>query len=88
MSEPDFISQTAEPMTPEQRQEWFRWRVTEAENEGATFHRYSHHPGNPDILLHEGWKVRPDDQGEPRFQFTPTEEVGGQRPAPVTNGER
>jgi len=67
--EPDFVSQCAEPMTPEQRMEWFRWRAAAAEEKGATFHRYSICPEMPDVILHEGWKVRPDDQGEPKFDM-------------------
>lgn len=69
VEEPDFISQTAEPMTPEQRMEWFRWRAADAEEKGATWHRFSSCPEMPEVILHEGWKVRPQDQGEPRFQM-------------------
>ena len=67
--EPDFLSQTAEPMTPEQRQEWFRFEAFQAAENGATFHRYSVHPENLELLLYEGWKVRPDNQGEPPWQL-------------------
>ncbi len=67
--EPDFISQTAEPMEPKQRLDWFRWRASEAAQKGATFFRFSYHPEQTDILLFEGWKIRPIYQGEPGFQM-------------------
>jgi hypothetical protein len=66
--EPDFVSQTAEPLTPEQGGNWCRQRAREAERKGAAHHRFTFHPDRR-ILLYEGWKVRPDDEGEPRFQL-------------------
>lgn len=67
--EPEFISQTDEPMTLEEQQIWFRAKADEANARGATFHRFSRWDKVPPaILLHEGWRVRPQDQGEPRFQ--------------------
>ena len=67
--EPEFLSQTGDPMTQEQRMEWFRWRAADAAERGATFHRFSIFPEMPHVILHEGWKARPQDQGEPRFQM-------------------
>jgi hypothetical protein len=67
MSEPDFVFQTAEPMTQEQRMEWLRLHSGEANDEGATFHRASVHPEIEHLTLLESWKVRPEDQGEPRW---------------------
>ena len=67
--EPDFIAQTGEPMTVEEKREWIRRGCRNAEAKGATFHRASVHPEHADLLLLESWKVRPEDQGEPRFQF-------------------
>lgn len=69
--EPDFIFQTAEPMTSEQRMEWLLLHSREANEDGATFHRATIHPDIPHLTLLESWKVHPDDQGEPRFALTP-----------------
>lgn len=67
--EPDFIAQTAEPMLAGERRQWVVERCRESRAKGITFHRLSCHPQNRDLLLLEGWKVQPEDQGEPRFQF-------------------
>ncbi|MBB4377333.1 hypothetical protein [Bradyrhizobium sp. SBR1B] len=66
---PKFFSQSGEPMTPDQRREWGRKRVDEARAEGATFHRLSVHPDLPDLVLHEGWIAKPEDQGERDFHL-------------------
>ena len=68
-TEPDFLSQCGEALTPGQRREWFRFEAFQAEEKGATFHRYSVHPDIPNLILYEGWKERPDEQGEQRWQF-------------------
>jgi hypothetical protein len=57
-------------MTEQGRMNWWRHHAQEAELKGATWHRFSYHPQNPNLILYEGWKVRPDDQGEPRFQLS------------------
>lgn len=67
--EPDFISQTAEPMSSQERKEWAELQGREAIAKGATWHRWSQHPNDKNLLLYEGWKVRPEDEGEPRFQL-------------------
>lgn len=72
MSEPEYLAQTGEPMTWEERNAWILARRAEAKARGCTFGRISTHPDNRDLLLIEGWKERPDDQGEPRFQFQAT----------------
>jgi hypothetical protein len=66
--EPDFISQSGELMTPAVRMEWYRAEVAHAETKGANFHRF---PVDLDrgLTLYEGWKVRPQKQGKPRFQM-------------------
>lgn len=69
--EPEFLSQSAEPMTPGQQREWFSMQAFHASERGATFHRYSHHQEKPDLILYEGWKQRPEDQGDPRWQLVP-----------------
>lgn len=76
MSEPDFVSKTDEPMTPDERMAWLRKRVDEANANGAVFHRASVHPDMSNLTLHEAWKVRPDDQGEPRWGLVA--DVGGE----------
>lgn len=68
--EPEFISQTAEPMNFGERREWFSKQAHDATKNGATFHRFAMHPEIPHLTLYEGWKMRPEDQGEPRFQLT------------------
>lgn len=67
--EPDFIFQTAEEMTPEQRMEWLRLHSGEANDLGATFHRATVHPKIKHLTLLESWIVRPEDQGDPRWQM-------------------
>jgi hypothetical protein len=67
--EPDFISQTAEPMSKVERRKWAIERAAEFFNQGATHYRLTSHETIPNLLLLEGWKVRPEDEGEPHFQF-------------------
>jgi hypothetical protein len=67
--EPIFIRQSCEPRTDEQKREWVAACNEEARKLGVTFSRASWHPDNPDLLLFEGWKERPDDQGPLRFKF-------------------
>jgi hypothetical protein len=78
MGEPDFLSQTAEPMTPAERSMWFQARAREARASGAAHMRATVHPDDENLLLFEAWKVRPDDEGEPRFQFSPQDPTHGQ----------
>ncbi|MBB3020615.1 hypothetical protein FHR70_003701 [Microvirga lupini] len=74
MVEPDFLSQSGETTTPQERREWFKARAQEAETRGATWHRFSHHE-DVELILYEGWKERPKDEGPVRWQFVliPTE---------------
>lgn len=65
-AEPDFIIQT-EMKDDEEKCAWFRQKALETTPRGATWHRASYHPDNFDVILYEGWKVRPDDEGAPRF---------------------
>lgn len=69
MNEPEFIAQTAEPMSSAERLEWIRAQAGEARTAGMTFGRASIHPEQTNIVLYEGWRVQPKDQGEPRFQI-------------------
>lgn len=70
--EPEFISQTAEQMTPDERRMWCRKQARDAEEKGATFHRWTMHDEIPNLILYEGWKAKPEDQGDPRFQLVAT----------------
>ncbi len=69
MSEPDFISQCGDLKTKDEHFEWWRSRAAEAFNRGATHFRYSVHPEIQNLILFEGWKQRPTQEGNPRFQF-------------------
>ena len=67
---PDFISQTAEPMSKVETYEWFRNCSSRMRNEGATWIQYSMDPNSsPTIYLVEGWKIRPAIQPNPEFQM-------------------
>jgi hypothetical protein len=63
---PDFKSQLNAAMSDDERREWFRKRSEEAAGNGATWHRFTVTKDGL-ITLYEGWKVRPADEGEPRF---------------------
>lgn len=69
--EPKYIAQVH---TPPDRQAWVRRKVYAAKLRGLEFFRVSF---DEDLLLFEAWKERPDDQGEPRWQYetTPSESV-------------
>jgi hypothetical protein len=75
MSDPDYIAQTAECATPQQRQTWLVARVAAARERGITFSRATVSDDGA-LLLYEGWKDRPLDkegnldQGEPRWQLS------------------
>lgn len=71
MSGPDFIAQCGDPMTDEQRREWVKRTAEEFRNKGSMFSRITLHAEIPDLILFEGWRERPEDQGKPRFQLTP-----------------
>jgi hypothetical protein len=73
--EPTHISQCCEPKTPQERDAWWAAQGAAAKAAGVVFHRYSSHPDDPDLILYEGWMVRPpEDLGEPRWQLTAGEE--------------
>lgn len=67
--EPDYLAQTAEPMDHQQRWAWCEDHARRAEEAGCTWRRYTIHQERSELLLMEGWKVRPENEGEPRFQF-------------------
>lgn len=67
-TEPEFVSQTGETSTPAQRLAWCESRAAEAGARGLRHARYSYDQEH-NLLLAEFWKVRPDDEGEPRYGF-------------------
>jgi hypothetical protein len=67
--EPDYIRQSGDPMTEGEQVSWFQEARAEAEAEGAMHLRYSVHPEIPNLRLVEGWKDRPSNEGEPRWQL-------------------
>lgn len=69
MGEPEFLAQSGEPMSSEERLIWLEAQAAAGRAAGATFFRASIHPGISDLILMEGWIVRPDEQGEPRWQM-------------------
>lgn len=70
MNEPEFLSQCGEPLSPEEQRAWFKARADEAKAQGATHGRFSIHPTEPNLILFEGWKERPESDGEQRWQFS------------------
>jgi hypothetical protein len=73
--EPSHISQCCELKTPQERDAWWAAQHAAAKAAGAVFHRYSSHPDDPQLILYEGWMVRPpEDLGKPRWQLTAGEE--------------
>jgi hypothetical protein len=67
--EPEYLAQTAETSGGDERQVWIRFRADEARSRGITFFRAAY-DDKQNLLLLEGWKERPEDQGEPRWQMT------------------
>lgn len=64
--EPDFLSQTG----GEAGRVWLYEQARAAAEQGATYHRFSiDDKDHPRIWLYEGWKVRPANEGEPRFML-------------------
>lgn len=73
MSEPDYIAQTFEPEHVAERDSMYAWfdvQAAEARKIGCTFPRYSRSEDGTGVLF-EAWKVRPFDQGEPRWHLEP-----------------
>ena len=74
MSEPDYIAQADNPEKDEDRQRWVRAHCDEAKAAGCIDARVSICPPGTwphlNLILFEGWKEPPADQGEPRWQLT------------------
>lgn len=68
MSEPKYVVQTGEALTPEESRAWIQKRVDEAKAEGCRYFRASHNE-KPFALLVEGWEERPEDEGPQRWSF-------------------
>lgn len=68
MAEPDFIFQTAEPMSDVEHHQFIQACLTEAKTQGGTFFRVTQHEDDANLILVEVWKETPQDQGEPRWQ--------------------
>ena len=70
---PDFVVQSAEPMTKDERWNWFQTCAREMREKKATWLQMSFDPKHdPMITLIEGWLVRPQVQPEPHFQMVCT----------------
>ncbi|MDE2096894.1 MAG: hypothetical protein KGL39_06565 [Patescibacteria group bacterium] len=72
MMEPTIIAQTAECHTDDEKRAWIERQCAYGKDRGVVFVRVTQHDNIPDLLLYEGWTARPENQGEPRFQFTAT----------------
>jgi hypothetical protein len=69
VSEPFYIAQCGDEMTEQERWARLERTVEDANTKGSVFGRVTRHPDFPNLILFEGWKERPEDQGEPRFQM-------------------
>ncbi len=67
--EPRYIAM-GQGYTFAEKQYWWQMRQADAVEEGCDFFRYSVHPGDPCLILLEGWKGWPDNQGDPRWFMT------------------
>lgn len=71
MSEPFFVSQTFDSQVvgdEDAAKRWFELRAKEAFAEGGTWPRYTISDDGRGLLF-ECWKVRPANEGAPRWQF-------------------
>lgn len=65
--EPDFISQNGDLTSDAEKHGWFQKQTDEYRARGGQHFRYSHHDLIPNLILIEGWKERPRNEGEPRW---------------------
>jgi hypothetical protein len=68
--EPEYLAQNGEKLSTFERAQWLRSRSHEARAQGCTHFRVSHHQTIMDLVLIEGWRVRPVSEGEPRFALS------------------
>lgn len=79
MTEPFYVRQSHE-ITTETAREWLDNCCEEARQEGANFLRVTFDNANdPKAGIVEGWKEKPDDQGEPRWAYTENNLTDGGR---------
>lgn len=62
--QPDFTAEITLAMTDEKRLAWFRDKARIFAADGATWHRFSHDPDNPDRLFYDGWRNRPPEEAD------------------------
>jgi len=68
---PDFAAQSGEPMTMNERKVWLDREIERMREKGATWFRATLNPDvQPNIVLLEGWLVRPKVEPEPEFFLT------------------
>lgn len=87
-SDPDFIAQTAEPMTADEARVWYVSSAEAMRQQGAPWFRYSWDDRSGQLRLVEGWKERPEHQGEPRWQLTSVTTANHQPSAPLRAGKQ
>ncbi len=68
--EPFYIRQAEVDGGGHAKRVWFDRVAAEARAEGATFFRASVHPDIENLVLLEGWKTQPENQGELRWSLT------------------
>lgn len=75
---PDFSAQTAEPLTADERRQWFQSRAKEFRDKGAVEVRVSiDDTHSPMISLTEGWLTKPKNPPPPHFHMTHATNPGG-----------
>ena len=63
-----FTAQTAEKMSADKRREWCKSSARDAERKGARWHRYTYDEAKG-TTSYEGWKARPEIEGDPAFHL-------------------
>lgn len=76
--EPEYLAQTAELKTGDERRSWVKARYDEAKAQGMRHGRVSFDEAN-NLLLVEAWKVRPRNEGAPRWQLCADGQLGETR---------
>lgn len=68
--DPFYVAQTEECKTREDRDAWLHTIMDDARAKGGAWSRVTLGcEGHPDLLLFESWKVRPENEGQPRFSL-------------------
>ncbi len=67
---PDFSEQNVISVENNQeRRRWLQSAAKEFRTKGATWLRAAYDKDNPDVMLMDGWKVRPTEEDEPFFFY-------------------